>query len=117
MRDGFVRVAASTPDVRVADVKFNCAQIGEQIEKNREAGVKILVLPELAVTAYTCGELFNQKSLLDAAAEGVKMLAECTRGSDMVVFVGVPWSYSGKLYNCAACLQNGRLGAQLRRIL
>ena len=109
MRDGFVRVAASTPDVRVADVKFNCAQIAEQIEKNREAGVKILVLPELAVTAYTCGELFNQKSLLDAAAEGVKMLAECTRGSDMVVFVGVPWSYSGKLYNCAACLQNGRL--------
>ena len=46
MRDGFVRVAASTPDVRVADVKFNCAQIAEQIEKNREAGVKILVLPE-----------------------------------------------------------------------
>ncbi|MBO6149536.1 MAG: NAD(+) synthase [Clostridium sp.] len=109
MRDGFVRVAASTPDVRVADVTFNCEQIAEQIIKNREAGVKVLVFPELAVTAYTCGELFNQKSLLDAAQEGLKKLAACTWGSDMVVFVGVPWSYSGKLYNCAAALQDGKL--------
>ena len=109
MRDGFVRVAASTPDVRVADVTFNCEQIAEQIIKNREAGVKVLVFPELAVTAYTCGELFNQKSLLDAAQEGLKKLAACTWGSDMMVFVGVPWSYSGKLYNCAAALQDGKL--------
>lgn len=109
MRDGFVRVAAVTSDVRVADVPFNCGKIMAGIDAARDRGVKIAVFPELAVTAYTCGELFNQKSLLDAAEAGIREIAEHTKGSDILVFVGFPFQYSGKLFNCAAALQDGKI--------
>ena len=67
MKDGFIRVAASTPEVKVADVEFNREQICAGIEEGRERGAKIMVFPELVLTGYTCGELFNQKPLLSKA--------------------------------------------------
>jgi NAD+ synthase (glutamine-hydrolysing) len=109
MRDGFVRVAAVTPDVRVADVPYNCEQIMAGIDRAAERGAKIAVFPELCVTAYTCGELFNQRSLLDAALDGLKAIAAHTRGTDLLAFIGVPVMYSGKLFNCAAAVQDGRV--------
>ena len=109
MRDGFVRVAAATPDVKVADVTFNTDKIIEGMRDAAEKGVKILVFPELAVTAYTCADLFEHRPLLDAAKKGLRRIVEASAGSDMLVFAGVPWIYSGKLYNCAACVQNGHL--------
>lgn len=109
MRDGFIRVAAATPEVKVADVEFNREQICEKILEGRERGAKIMVFPELALTAYTCGELFIQKPLLDKTKTELKRLVEFTSGSDMLVFLGLPWEYNNKLYNVAAAVQNGRL--------
>lgn len=109
MKDGFIRVAAATPYVKVADVEFNREQICEIIREERERGVKLLVFPELSLTAYTCGELFLQKPLLDKTKAELKKLIEATRGSDMLIFAGLPWEYNHKLYNVAAAVQDGRL--------
>ena len=109
MKDGFIRVAAATPDVKVADVEFNRERICEQILEGRKHQVKIMVFPELAMTAYTCGELFIQKPLLVKTRKELKKLVDFTAGDDMLVFVGLPWEYNNKLYNAAAAIQNGRL--------
>lgn len=109
MTDGFIRVAAATPYVKVADVEFNREQICEQIRAERKRGVKILVFPELSLTAYTCGELFLQKPLLHKTRVELKKLIQATEGDDMLVFAGLPWEYHSKLYNVAAAIQNGRL--------
>ena len=106
MKDGFIRVAASTPEVKVADVEYNREQICCRIIEGRERGAKIMVFPELVLTGYTCGELFNQKPLLTKAREELKKLVDFTAGSDMLVFAGVPWEYNNKLYNTAAAIQD-----------
>ena len=108
-RDGFVRVAASTPEIKVADVEFNREQICANILEGREHGAKIMVFPELVLTGYTCGDLFIQKPLLTKAKKELKKLVEFTEGSDMLVFVGLPWEYNNKLYNVAAAIQDGEL--------
>ncbi len=94
MKDGFIRVAASTPEVKVADVEYNREQICCKIIEGRERGAKIMVFPELVLTGYTCGELFNQKPLLTKAREELKKLVDFTAGSDMLVFAGVRPNYS-----------------------
>lgn len=109
MRDGFIRVAAATPEVKVADVEFNRVEICKKIEEGRRHRTKIMVFPELSLTAYTCGELFIQKSLLEKTRTELKKLIEFTAGDDMLVFVGLPWEHNNKLYNTAAAIQNGRL--------
>lgn len=109
MKDGFIRVAAATPDVKVADVEFNREKIGEMIVEGRKRHVKIMVFPELALTAYTCGDLFIQKPLLTKAKNELKKLVDFTAGDDMLIFVGIPWEYNNKLYNAAAAIQNGKL--------
>lgn len=109
MRDGFLRVAAATPQVRVADVEFNREEICRLIEDGRKRNAKIMVFPELSLTAYTCGDLFIQKPLLTAVKRELKKLVEFTEGSDMLVFAGLPWEYNNKLYNVAAVIQNGKL--------
>lgn len=109
MKDGFIKVAAVTPDVRVADVEYNREMICEKIREGRELAVKIMVFPELALTSYSCGDLFLQKALLAKTREELKKVAAATEGSDMLVFAGLPWEYQHKLYNAAAVLQDGRL--------
>ncbi len=109
IKDGFVRVAAATPEVRVADVEFNREQICAQIQEGKERGASVMAFPELALTGYTCGELFIQKPLLTRMKEELKKLIAFTAGSDMLVFVGIPWEYNNKLYNVAAAVQNGKL--------
>lgn len=109
IRDGFIRVAASTPEIKVADVTFNREQICSQIAAARQRGTKIIVFPELVLTGYTCGELFIQKPLLAKTREELKKLMDATKGSDMLVFVGLPWEYNHKLYNVAAAIQDGHL--------
>ncbi len=116
MKDGFIRVAASTPEVKVADVEYNREQICCRIIKGRERGAKIMVFPELVLTGYTCGELFNQKPLLTKAREELKKLVDFTAGSDMLVFAGVPWEYNNKLYNTAAAIQDGELLALIPKM-
>ncbi len=115
MRDGFIQVAALTPAVRVADVDFNvssCVQaVREACPKVGEpgAGAQVAVLPELAITAYTCEDLFWQDALLNAAEEGLAQFATATADVDALLFVGVPVCVSAKLYNCAAAVCQGEL--------
>ena len=109
MKDGFIKVAACTPEIQVADVDFNVDKIISQLEKCREEGVKVAVFPELCITGYTCQDLFFQNALLDKAMEGVVKIAKITADSDMLVAVGVPVRAKGKLYNCAAVIQNGEI--------
>ena len=90
MKHGFVKVAAATPDIRVADVAYNTEKIREDIAEACENGAKLLVFPELCVTGYTCGDLFTHDVLLEAARKALLGLAEFTADKDILVFVGVP---------------------------
>ncbi|HIX14150.1 MAG TPA: NAD(+) synthase [Candidatus Hungatella pullicola] len=107
MKHGFIRVAAATPDVKVADVEFNCAQICSLIQKAEENKAKIIVFPELSLTAYTCADLFAQDALLKKTETCFKDIVETTKGLDILAFVGLPWLRGGKLYNVAAAVWNG----------
>ena len=109
MKDGFIRVAAATPQVKVADTRWNREQIEKIMKECSKEGVKILVFPELAVTAYTCGDLFLQFPLIESAKEELKALAKASKGLDMLVFAGLPWEHKGKLYNVAAALFEGEV--------
>lgn len=107
MKDGFIKVAAATPDIRVADVAFNTEQIIKMIDETAENGSKIVVFPELCITGYTCGDLFTQDILLEKAREGLFQIAAHTKDKDMLAFVGLPLAVDGELYNVAAALNRG----------
>ena len=109
MKHGFVKVAAATPDIRVADVAYNTEKIREDIAEACDNGAKILVFPELCVTGYTCSDLFTHDVLLSAARKALLDLAEFTADKDVLVFVGVPLDIEGKLYNVAAALSRGKI--------
>lgn len=109
MKDGFFRVAAVTPEIRVADPEYNRGEICRLIEEGTKSGVAMMVFPELCLTAYTCGDLFLQMPLIKSAREELLKIAECTTDKDMLVFVGLPWEHGGKLYNVAAVLSGGKL--------
>ncbi len=109
MKDGFLRVAAATPKIRVADTEYNGKQIASLIRQGEARGVQLMVFPELCLTAYTCGDLFLHRPLLDGARAQLKELLAATRDTSLVAVVGLPWEREGKLYNTAAVLQSGRL--------
>lgn len=109
MKDGYIKVSAATPTIRVADVEYNTAQIIELIKQAQKDRVKLLVLPELCITGYTCGDLFLQEPLLRRAAEGLLAIAEATEKDDCIVVAGLPVMQGYKLFNCAAVLQNGQI--------
>lgn len=109
MKHGYIRVAAATPDVKVADPQFNRENIVRLIREGVERNTKIMVFPELCLTAYTCADLFGQDALLTKAKEELKVIVKETEGSDLLVFIGLPWERDGKLYNTAAAVQNGRI--------
>ena len=107
MKNGFVKVAAATPDIRVADVEFNTQNIINAMEEAQKNGAKILVFPELCVTGYTCSDLFDHSVLLKASRKALLEIAENTNDKDMLVFVGAPLEVNGKLYNVAAAMNQG----------
>jgi NAD+ synthase (glutamine-hydrolysing) len=109
MYDGFVSVAAGTPEIRVADCAFNAKKIIAMMRDASERGVNLLVLPELCVTGYTCGDLFFQRTLLDGARAALRDIAAASSGDDMITLVGFPAAHGGRLYNCAAVVQDGEL--------
>lgn len=109
MKDGFTKVAAATPRLRVADVMFNTAEIIRLYNEAADKNVDVLVFPELALTGYTASDLFFQKVLLDEALLGLDKIREATLSSDMLVFVGLPFRWDCKLYNTAAVLYRGRV--------
>ena len=109
MKNGFVQVAAATPDIRVADVEFNTQNIINAMEEAQKNGAKILVFPELCVTGYTCSDLFDHSVLLKASRKALLEIAENTNDKDMLVFVGAPLEVNGKLYNVAAAMNQGEI--------
>lgn len=109
MKDGFFRVAAATPKIKVADPVYNCEEICKLIEDGEKHGAGIMVFPELCLTAYTCGDLFSQFPLLKKAKAELRKIVEFSKGRQMLVFVGLPWEHGGKLYNAAAAVCNGEL--------
>ena len=109
MQHGFVKVAAITPKIKVADPQYNAEQIKKGLDEGYEKGAKIIVFPELCLTGYTCGDLFLQRTLLEEAKKQLFLLQEYTKGHDALVFVGLPLEKDGKLYNVAAALHDGKL--------
>lgn len=109
MKHGFIKVAAVTPDIRVADVYYNTEKICRKIDETIEKGAKIIVFPELCITGYTCGDLFTQDILLEKAREGLFKIAEYTKGKQVLIFVGVPLAVDGELYNVAAAINDGKI--------
>lgn len=109
MKDGFIKVASGTPDIKVADCEYNRAEITALIDKAHSQGVKILVLPELCVTGYTCQDLFFQQTLLDGALDSLEKIIKHSAGLDMLIAVGCPLKFRGELYNCAAVIKDGKI--------
>ncbi|MEA4894763.1 MAG: NAD(+) synthase [Oscillospiraceae bacterium] len=109
MKDGFIKVAAGTPEIRVADCEYNRVSILDIIAEAETQGVKILALPEMCVTGYTCGDLFMQRTLTKAAEDSLSRILSSTSKTDLIFTVGLPVLFSGKLYNCAAVCCRGEL--------
>lgn len=109
MKDGFIKVAAVTPHIKVCDTEYNTEQIIRLIKEVNQKGAKIIVFPELCITGYTCHDLFIQDTLLEGAKEGLRKIIEATAVLEVLVFVGLPIERYGKLYNVAAVINNGEL--------
>lgn len=109
MKDGFFRVAAATPAIKVADPVHNRERICELIEAAAARGAGLVVFPELCLTAYTCGDLFLQDALIRSARQELRHVIDETKGRNILTVVGIPWEHEGKLYNTAAVIHNGRL--------
>ncbi|MBQ1582156.1 MAG: NAD(+) synthase, partial [Prevotella sp.] len=109
MKNGFIKVAAAVPTVKVADCEYNLQQIECQIAQAEGKGVEIIVFPELSITGYTCQDLFRQHLLLDEAEAGLLTLLDFTRQLDIVSIVGLPIAVGDLLLNCAAIIQKGQL--------
>src|SRR5262249_50868356 len=106
---GFVRVAAASPALRVADCEYNAGRIVGLIGQAEREGVSVLVFPELAITGYTCGDLFHHAALLDGALVGLQTVVKATQGFVGVVAVGVPLRLDDQLFNCAAVIFKGKI--------
>ena len=109
MRDGFIKIAAGTPKIRVADCAYNAGQCIDLIRRGAEQGVKVLCLPELCLTGYTCGDLFLQDTLLQGAEQALGEVLQASKEVDMLAAVGLPVRAEGKLYNCAALICRGEI--------
>lgn len=109
MQQGFVKVAAVTPDIRVADPLYNRESVLKKVKEAAECGAVVIVCPELCLTGYTCNDLFLQELLLREAKEALLWLVEQTKDLNALVFVGLPFEHLGKLYNVAAAMSGGRL--------
>ena len=109
MRDGFIKAAAGTPRIRVADCRYNAEQIFTLMREAAKQGVRVLALPELCITGYTCGDLFLQDTLLKGAEDALSTVLEATKNLDMITALGLPVRWGGRLYNCAAVIHRGEL--------
>ena len=105
----FITVACAVPDVGVADVAFNTQKILEKLDEVKDTTASLICFPELAVTGYTCQDLFNQKTLLDEAASAIGKIARKSREVKAAVVVGAPARLNGQLYNCAFVISRGEV--------
>ena len=109
MKNGYIKTAAATPYITVADCNANGNEIIRLIHEMEKEHVKVMTFPELCITGYTCQDLFLQRRLLDSAWETLLKITKETADVDALVFVGVPFRNHGKLYNVAAVLNRGEI--------
>ena len=109
MHNGFIKVAAAVPAVRVADCRYNTERIESLMARAEGLGVEIVVFPELSITAYSCQDLFRQQLLADEAERALLRLSELSRGLKLTAVVGAPIAARGGLLNCAVVVQGGRI--------
>ncbi|HEY8349116.1 MAG TPA: NAD(+) synthase [Clostridiales bacterium] len=109
MKHGFVRVAAAVPELKVGACSYNTGKISEMIREAENAGVEIIVFPELSITAYTCADLFQQDRLLRSALDGLEKIARLTGDMKIVVIAGLPLLLDNQLFDCAAVIQGGEI--------
>ena len=108
----FIRVAAAVPEVSVGNVDANVVKIIEKAAEADKKGVQLTVFPELAITGYSCGDLFFQSSLLSAAKKGLRDIAKASEKLDTVIVVGLPFDFDGRLFNCAGVVFGGKVYAR-----
>ena len=115
MRDGFIKAAAASPKIRVADCRYNAEQIFTMMREADRQGVRVLCLPELCITGSTCGDLFWQDTLLRGAEEALETILDATNHLDMLTVLGLPvrTPWDRKLYNCAAVIHKGEILAMI----
>ena len=106
---GYVRVAASVPEIKVANVEFNVKEIVNEIKKLAKEGVQVVTFPELSITGYTCGDLFNQDFLVEKSIEGLETIVKDTAKLDIVSIVGMPIRIDNKLYNTSVVVSKGEV--------
>lgn len=106
---GFVRVGTAVPLIKVADPDYNATETISVMRKAQTAGVKVLVFPELGLTGYTCADLFQQKSLQQAALVGLERIVQASKSFSGILFVGTPLSIDNKLFNCAVAISGGTI--------
>ena len=109
MLEGFVKVAACSPELKVADCEYNCDKMIDKAQKMSNKGAKVLAFPELSLTGYTCGDLFLQDQLLKGALQGLERFARMTKACDTLFCVGLPLLHLGRLYNVAAVVFHGEI--------
>ena len=115
MKDGFIKVAAASPVIRVADCDYNAQQVINCIREANEKGVKVLVFPELTLTGVSCWDLFRHRVILDGAEKALIRVVEASAGTDMLVFVGLPLAVGPRVYSVAAAIWDGELIAFVPR--
>ena len=109
MKDGFLKAAAFSPALRVADCTYNSAQIIQQLREAAGRGVKLAVFPEFCLTGYTCGDMFLRGELQRQAEKSLDKIRQATEKNNLLVCVGMPVNVQGRLFNCAVYLQNGEI--------
>lgn len=109
MKDGFIKIACATPELRVADCEYNAEKIIDLIKESYSKKVNVVCFPELSVTGYTCGDLFMQSTLGRSAEKNLIKIADETAEMDIISIVGLPFSFMNKLYNCAAVIHKGKI--------
>ena len=109
MKDGFIKVAAASPVIKVADANYNAQRVIDCIRQADQQGVKVLVFPELTLTGASCYDLFTHRVILEGAKKALAAVVEATDGIDMLVFVGLPYEHKSRLYSVAAAICDGQL--------
>lgn len=109
MDNGFIRVGAAVPKIKVADCKSNCEEIIHFIDEADENHVQLLVFPELCITAYSCGDLFYQDILLEEAVNGLQRILDHTRDKNILILLGMPLALDNQLFNCAVLILKGKI--------
>ena len=115
MKDGYIKVAAATPKVKVADTVYNGQLIKALMKECTDNGAKVVVFPELCITGYTCQDLFWQDKLIAAAEDELIGIADYSRSSTGIFFIGLPYEINGMLYNMAAVVSRGEVLAWCQR--